>query len=83
VWESKPWRLISAGQALVWPLIVIMLLEGGCNRSHSLQISRPMDLQTFLLVGPVVAFHKGIQVWSVRWTDHHLDHKAQPEAQER
>jgi hypothetical protein len=83
VWQGKPWRLISAGQALVCPLIVIMLLSGGCKRSHPLQISTPYDLQTFLVVGPLVAFHKGIQVWSLRWTDDHLDPQAQPEAQQR
>src|SRR5262249_22236317 len=57
--------------------------EGRCDCAHPLQIGRSLDLQTFLLVGAMVAFDKRIEVWPSRRTNAHLDHKAQPEAQER
>ena len=76
-------RLVPAGNGLVGSLHIVMDQEGFRDLAYLLKRLRPMDLDTLLVVGAMVALDKGIFVGSMRRTDIGLNAQTEQESHQR
>ena len=68
---------------MVGTLDIVVLDEGLGDLSRLLQGGRTIQGETLLLIGAMIAFHKGVLLGVLRITDVHLDAQTGTEAHQR
>src|SRR5271165_2404902 len=80
VWKGGQRRTIAARTGLIWSLDIVMGLKGFCSCTSVLNSRRTLMVETFLLIGAMIALHEPIVLWMAWRADMHFNAQAQTKA---